>query len=259
MALSIPDRLVILTFDDGKRSHATFVGPLLKRHGFGATFFITEGLDFPNKQLYLTWDQIRQLHEAGFEIGHHTQRHCDVRQMSAEAFGADLEQLEERFEQEGLPRPATFCYPGYHVSRAAVAVLGRKGYRFARRGVFPEFPRDKTGENGPAYNPLQDHPLLVPTTGASGVHWTFSAFIEAVEQARDGRIAVLSFHGAPCDHPTTSTPPQRFEAFMDYLKQHKFTVIGLRDTDRYVDLDQSLPDPFAPIRQRTGVAALDAF
>ena len=39
---SIPDRLVVLTFDDGNKSDATYVAPLLKRCGFGATFFITE-------------------------------------------------------------------------------------------------------------------------------------------------------------------------------------------------------------------------
>jgi len=37
----IPEKLVVLTFDDPCRSHATFVGPLLKKYGFGGTFYIT--------------------------------------------------------------------------------------------------------------------------------------------------------------------------------------------------------------------------
>ena len=32
----IPDKLVVLTFDDGCKSQATFVGPLLKSYGFGS-------------------------------------------------------------------------------------------------------------------------------------------------------------------------------------------------------------------------------
>ena len=64
---AIPDRLVVLTFDDASKSHFTVAGPILKQYGFGATFFITEGFDFKtNKEDYLTWDQIRQLHEDGF-------------------------------------------------------------------------------------------------------------------------------------------------------------------------------------------------
>jgi peptidoglycan/xylan/chitin deacetylase (PgdA/CDA1 family) len=42
----LPDRVVVLTFDDSVRSHYTVVRPLLKELGFNATFFITEGFDF---------------------------------------------------------------------------------------------------------------------------------------------------------------------------------------------------------------------
>src|SRR5262249_5395042 len=41
----IPDRLVVLTFDDASKSHFTVARPLLKKYGFGATFFVTEGFD----------------------------------------------------------------------------------------------------------------------------------------------------------------------------------------------------------------------
>ena len=46
---------IVLTFDDLVASHATFVAPLLKKYGFGATFFITEGFDFAkDKKNYMT-------------------------------------------------------------------------------------------------------------------------------------------------------------------------------------------------------------
>src|SRR5947207_2634511 len=68
----IPDKLVVLTFDDSVKSHFTFVRPLLLKHRFGATFFITEGFDFKtNKQHYMTWGEIAHLHADGFEIGNH--------------------------------------------------------------------------------------------------------------------------------------------------------------------------------------------
>ena len=75
----IPDRLVVLTFDDAKASHYTVVRPLLKKYGFGATFFITEGFTFrTNKDDYLTWEQIAALHRDGFEIGNHTRDHMGL-------------------------------------------------------------------------------------------------------------------------------------------------------------------------------------
>src|SRR5881628_2510810 len=75
----VPDRLVVLTFDDSVASHYSVVRPILKRYGFGATFFISEGFSFPtNKQDYMTWEQIKTLHGEGFEIGNHTRDHLSV-------------------------------------------------------------------------------------------------------------------------------------------------------------------------------------
>src|SRR5437764_6652881 len=75
----VPDKLVVLTFDDSVASHYSVVRPMLKRYGFGATFFITEGFSFPtNKRDYMTWEQIAELHRDGFEIGNHTRDHMGV-------------------------------------------------------------------------------------------------------------------------------------------------------------------------------------
>src|SRR5262245_29524928 len=69
----IPDRLVVLTFDDAVKSHYTVARPILLKYRFGATFFVTEGWDFgTNKKDYMTWEEIAQLHKDGFEIGNHT-------------------------------------------------------------------------------------------------------------------------------------------------------------------------------------------
>jgi len=39
----IPEKLVVLTFDDSSKSHFTVVRPILKQYGFGATFFYHRG------------------------------------------------------------------------------------------------------------------------------------------------------------------------------------------------------------------------
>ena len=41
----IPEKLVVLTFDDAPASQYDIVAPLLQEYGFGATFFVCE---FPN-------------------------------------------------------------------------------------------------------------------------------------------------------------------------------------------------------------------
>src|SRR5262245_51497055 len=88
----IPDKLVVLTFDDSKYSHYWFVRSVLKRYKFGATFFITEGFTFESdKREYMSWSQISVLHREGFEIGNHTRDHMSIK-------AANLAQLEEQVE-----------------------------------------------------------------------------------------------------------------------------------------------------------------
>ena len=231
----IPDKLVVLTFDDGCKSQATFVAPLLTHYGFNATFYITEGLGFlKNKEAYMTWEEVRGLHDAGFEIGNHTRHHRNVTQQSDAELSADLQHIDAQCEVYGIPRPTTFCYPGYSHAEAAVQVLAKHGFQFARRGVAPEFPYDGEGGRGPAYNPAMHHPLLVPTTGASGPHWHFDDFTWALAQAKEGHIPVLTFHGVPdLEHPWVHTEPEAFEAYMAYLDEHGYTVISLRDLGQY--------------------------
>src|SRR3954453_20961108 len=77
----VPDRLVVLTFDDSSESHVTVARPLLKRLGFGATFFVTEGFDFrDSKRDSMTWEKVAQFHRDGFEIGNHTLDHRGLTQ-----------------------------------------------------------------------------------------------------------------------------------------------------------------------------------
>jgi peptidoglycan-N-acetylglucosamine deacetylase len=244
---TVPDRVVVLTFDDGARSDTEFVAPLLKRYGFGATFFITEGLTFlANKTTRLTWDEVRGLHEDGFEVGNHTRAHAGVDRQSADEFRADVEHIERRCAEHGIPHPTTFCYPGYRHAPHAAQVLGEMGYRLARRGKAPEYPEDAV--QGRAYDPKVDHPLLVPTTASSGPDWTFEDFIRAVAQARGGKAAVLTFHGVPdLDHAWVHTEPALFERCMAHLHAEEYRVVAMRDLAPYIHPSAEAADPYACI------------
>src|SRR4051794_41231807 len=93
----VPDKLVVLTFDDASKSHYTVARPLLKKYGFGATFFVTEGFDFTtNKRDYLTWEEIAALHRDGFEIGNHTIDHKPSTARTAKKLPAQVPALPNR-------------------------------------------------------------------------------------------------------------------------------------------------------------------
>ena len=220
----VPDRLVVLTFDDSVASHATFVAPLLKKYGFGATFFITEGFEFlADKEHYLTWEQIKALHAAGFEIGNHTRRHAAVPGQTPVQLLADVEHIEQQCATHGIPRPTCFCYPGYATNAAAVKLLRERGYLFARAG------------GAKAFDPVTDEPLLMPQAFDGKPESTLDQFKAAVAQAKDGKIAVLTFHGVPdIKHPWVNTDPAKFESYMAHLKEQNCRVVAVRELARYL-------------------------
>ncbi|MDB6039850.1 MAG: Polysaccharide deacetylase, partial [Verrucomicrobiales bacterium] len=246
----VPDKLVVLTFDDAVASHYSVVRPLLKKYHFGATFFISEGFSFPtNKKDYMTWEQIRELHNDGFEIGNHTRDHLGVSEKTLSQLRAQIETINRRCKEFGISRPVSFAYPGNAIVPSAAPILKELGIRFARRGGSPEFPYD--WGRGSAYEPGVDHPLFIPSAGDARPDWTLNDFRRAVDQARDGHIAVMQFHGVPDrDHPWVNTNPERFGEFMGYLHTNSFHVIALRDLARYVDPEVAPEDPLTIVEKR---------
>ncbi|MCZ6675554.1 MAG: polysaccharide deacetylase family protein [Verrucomicrobia bacterium] len=246
----MPDKLVVLTFDDSVKSHFTVARPILKQYGFGATFFITEGFTFTtNKNDYMTWDEIAELNRDGFEIGNHTRDHKGVNLNTIDLLEEQLTGIDIRCLEYGIPPPISFAWPGNGIEVEALKVLRNHGIRWARRGGFPEYPRG--GERGFPYEQGLDHPLLIPSAAIPRPEYTFEEFVETLKGARDGKAVVLQFHGVPeGEHPWVHVPRETFERFMAYLHEHDFQVIAVRDLARYADWRIEPKDPMAVVEAR---------
>ena len=246
----IPDKLVVLTFDDASKSHFTVARPTLLKYKFGATFFVTEGFDFKdNKRDYMTWEEIAQLHKDGFEIGNHTRDHLGITKENVPKIAEQLQEINDRCKEHGIPPTTSFAWPGNALAMEALAPLQKEGILFARRGGAPEFPY-KEGR-GVGYEPGLDHRLLIPSAGDARPDWTLDDFIAAVEKARFGRIAVMQFHGVPdTAHDWVNSSQEKFEAYMKYLATHRYMVIALRDLAKYVDPNILPGDPQGAIKDR---------
>ena len=64
----VPKRSVVITIENGYDSTFNIVFPILKKYGFNATLFIDAG-SIGVDQKTMSWNQIRELKNAGFEIG----------------------------------------------------------------------------------------------------------------------------------------------------------------------------------------------
>ena len=247
----VPDKLVVLTFDDAVKSHRTLVAPLLKELGFGATFFVTQRW-MEDRTNFMTWEEIGEIHRMGFEIGNHSWTHADFSSpKNAARLAGELYLVDRALDQTKarVPRPSSFAYCGNTFGPEALQRLTELGYQFARRGEQPE-ARYGTLEIGSTYDPAKHHPLLIPTTGDAYPDWTLEHFKRVVARAMNGQIVVLQFHGAPdLAHPWVHTPPERLREYLAYLKENQFHCSAVRDLERYIDRHHLPADPLLTQRQ----------
>lgn len=244
----IPDKTVVLCFDDSVQSHRDYVAPLLKELGFNATFYIS-ACWMDDTEHFMSWEEVAEIHDMGFEIGNHTMTHQPFHTPeSAEELAEELTQLDAALAEVGVPRPVTFCWPGNAFGPEALEVVREAGYLFARRGMQPEQPYGEI-HIGPRIAPDRHDPLLLPTTGDAYPDWTMEHFVELVDKAQEGEIVVLQFHGVPdLAHPWVHTPPEMFAQYMDYLHENDFNVIAMRDLAKYIDPHRPVDDPLTTQR-----------
>lgn len=224
----IPDKLVVLTFDDATASQYSFVAPLLKQYGFNATFFICEfPPNFEDSSKYMNWRQISDLDKMGFEVANHTRTHPSVNKLTPEQFIDQLGYIENKCDSMNIIKPSDFAYPGYGLSLPVINILQERGYKFSRAG------------GSRAYDPLIDHPLLVPSWALNSENK--EQIMQAFNEARNGKIVVLTIHGVPdVEHPWVNTPPDLFREYLQYLSEHNFRVVSLRELDNYIDVKESM-------------------
>ncbi|WP_391647940.1 polysaccharide deacetylase family protein [Streptomyces violarus] len=125
----LPERPVLITFDDGYEGVHRHALPVLAKHGFPATLFVSTGwIQGPydtggGLDTMLDWDQVRELAAAGVEIGGHSHSHPQLDQVSAATLRFELIHCKEIVADQLGTVPASFAYPyGYSSSRVRQAV-----------------------------------------------------------------------------------------------------------------------------------------
>jgi peptidoglycan/xylan/chitin deacetylase (PgdA/CDA1 family) len=125
----LPEKPIILTFDDGYVDAFTQAMPILRKHGFVATFFILTGpADRGGAGGYLTWEQMQVMTAAGMDIELHSREHYDLRNRSNDFLVNQIAGGKEAIEAH-IARPVRwFAYPSGHYDAAVTRVLVSAGF-----------------------------------------------------------------------------------------------------------------------------------
>ena len=123
----LPRKPILLTFDDGTAGQYTRVLPVLREHGFVATFFpMTVVLGRPG---WLTRGQVRALARAGMSIGAHTYDHKAVPDFTGEDWATQLTEPGKELQRLAGRPIRLFAYPFGLYDAEAIQHLWSAGYR----------------------------------------------------------------------------------------------------------------------------------
>jgi peptidoglycan/xylan/chitin deacetylase (PgdA/CDA1 family) len=107
----LPEKPVILTFDDGYRDNYLNAFPLLRERGMTATFFIVTDFIDEERPEYMTWDMVREMYAAGMAMESHGRNHTSLKDRDEDYLVWQALGSLETIEFELGVRPRFISYP----------------------------------------------------------------------------------------------------------------------------------------------------
>lgn len=150
-----PDKPILLTFDDGSKTHLEVLVPLLKKYGFTASIFIYPSIISSGKKYYMTWEELKRALDSGvLDLGSHTLYHPKLPMMSRVLIRKQLAESKQILESKTGRKVVDLAYPFGLFDPRVIEEAKAIGYRMA----FTVNP----GKNLPGTPIYNIHRSLVP-------------------------------------------------------------------------------------------------
>lgn len=138
---SLPEKPVIITFDDGYESVYTDAFPVMQEYNIRGTVFILteyignynewEGFRIQRGIRHLSEGQIKHLHAQEWEIGSHGPAHDYLPAISDESVLRQLTESRNQLSAITGTEIISFCYPFGRSNKRIQNLAGKAGYHFA--------------------------------------------------------------------------------------------------------------------------------
>jgi len=124
----LPERPIVLTFDDGYKDALTHAMPLLQAYGFVGEFFLLATPAHYEAPAYLTWNDVRTMAQAGMSMQAHGRDHYDLTNRAYDFLVYQILGAREAVEAHTGQPVRFFCYPSGRYDAATLAVVESAGY-----------------------------------------------------------------------------------------------------------------------------------
>ncbi|TGE31764.1 polysaccharide deacetylase family protein [Desulfosporosinus sp. Sb-LF] len=122
----IPEKPILLTFDDGYEDNYSSAWPILHQNGYRATFFIVTNSVGPGM---MNWDQINDLASQGNSIGSHTVHHLDLSKLSSKQQENELSISKQELVNHLDISVQALCFPSGRYNKTTPKLMSKLGYK----------------------------------------------------------------------------------------------------------------------------------
>lgn len=126
----LPQKSVIITFDDGYGDFYTDAYPIIKKYKIPATVFMSTGL--VNRPNYLTYTQVKEILQNGLvEFGSHSWSHKNLTQISDKELDEEIVYGKKYFEDMFGVKLSYFAYPYGAYNQKVEDAIKKAGFTLA--------------------------------------------------------------------------------------------------------------------------------
>ena len=142
----LPEKPIVLSFDDGYYNNYVYAYPLLKKYGFRGVLSVigyytdlyTENGEKNENYSHVTWDDIKEMSTSGvLELQNHSykgrngskKKKGESQEEYKKVLTEDLKKLQINFEEKMNLTPTTYTYPFGSVSEASYDIIKEMGFK----------------------------------------------------------------------------------------------------------------------------------
>ncbi|MDD3774131.1 MAG: polysaccharide deacetylase family protein [Patescibacteria group bacterium] len=117
---------VVLTFDDGYIDIYQKAYPIMQKVGYrGVIFVITDLVSTPG---YMSWEELKELKNAGWEMGSHTLSHPSLETLDFDSATNQIASSKKIIEKTLQTKVNFFCYPAGKYNQETIKILKSADY-----------------------------------------------------------------------------------------------------------------------------------
>jgi len=214
----LPDRSVVITIDDGYRSVYENAWPVLRDYGYPFTVFLYAKATENRHWNYMTWDQVKEMKEAGVDMQNHGFAHDHMAfkpsGMNLEEYRAwiraDLAVSTRILSEELKERPRFFAVPYGEYNKIILEEIRSFGYE----AILLQDPGSVSSDTDP---------FAIPREPILGIDWSsmqhFQMILERVDLPITGEI--------PATGRLSDAAPDQFGAQLLYPERYMPGTLGI--------------------------------